>query len=283
MTPYHRRLVKYGLVREMSELSDKGAVSTLGCMPESESRLHGGPRATVVVAHGDPKAAARLGEHLLGDGLQVMLAGDAAGVGEVTLRLSPSVVLVDRDLPGANGVNVCRSITSSTASRVIIVGDEDDRDTEDCEAALAAGADDYVRRGISQTELVARVRAALRRISVTTPTHSTGPIQVGELVVDPLTRTASSSGRDVPLTPTQFDLLLTLLRPPRQVWSRQQLAEALWGPRWFGNQRVVDVHISHLRRALAVDPPSGATIRTVRGVGYMIQVRPAAAKDSRST
>jgi DNA-binding response OmpR family regulator len=243
--------------------------------------LQEGPRATVVVAHGDPKAAARLGEHLLGDGLQVMLAGDAEGTGEVVLRLSPGVVLVDRDLPGAKGTNVCRSITSSTASRVIIVGGDGDGDSEECEAALAAGADDYVRRGISQSELVARVRAALRRISVAAPVHNVGPIQVGELVVDPMTRTVSSSGREVCLTPTQFDLLLTLLKPPRQVWSRQQLAEAIWGPRWFGNQRVVDVHISHLRRALAMDPRSGATIRTVRGVGYMIQIRPVSGRDLR--
>ncbi|MDQ1293857.1 MAG: Response regulator receiver domain, partial [Actinomycetota bacterium] len=128
MAPYRSYLVKHGPVREMTELSDKGIMSTLGRVSRGESRLQEGPRTTVVVAHGDPKAAARLGEHLLGDGLQVMLAGDAQGAGEVALRLSPSVVLVDRDLPGAKGINVCRSITSSTASRVIIVGGDGDGD-----------------------------------------------------------------------------------------------------------------------------------------------------------
>src|SRR5262249_2065525 len=138
---------------------------------------------------------------------------------------------------------------------------------------LSIGADDYVVKPASPRELLARSAAMLRRPrtmpSLGTPAvEEEPPRTVGDLVLDPVARTVTVSDAEVELTRTEFDLLAALTARPRAAFTRRQLVEAVWGPEWYGDEHIVDVHVGHLRRKLGDDPAHPRYVRTVRGVGY---------------
>lgn len=178
----------------------------------------------------------------------------------------PDVVLIDLMLPGIDGFEVCRQVRRNSDVPVIIVTARSD--SHDVVAGLEAGADDYVTKPVVVKELSARIRALLRRIR-SVPTQRTR-ISFGTLEVVPDEGVVRRGGEEVHLTKTEFKLLCELASEPGRVFSREQLLERVWGYDYFGDGRLVDVHIRHLRVKVEEEPRSPKHLLTVRGMGYKL-------------
>ena len=196
----------------------------------------------------------------------------------VAREVDPDVVVLDLGLPGLDGLEVCRQLRTFSDAYVVMLTA---RDTEmDTIVGLSVGADDYITKPFSPRELVARIRAMLRRPRTPappTPTPGAGEQLPAARCFGPLSIEVASRqvflDRDlIPLTRTEFDILATLSSRPAVVWSRRQLIDAVWGEPWVGNDHLVDVHIGHLRRKLGDDPAEPRFVFTVRGVGYRMGV-----------
>lgn len=201
------------------------------------------------------------------DGLEVIQAPD----GETGLHLMETdpadVVVLDVELPGIDGFEVCRRIRAFSDVHVLMLTGRDD--DVDKVVGLTVGADDYVVKPISPRELVARVRAMLRRATL----HAAAPARtsvrrIGELELDAAGHEVRMGGEPIELTQTEFALLDVLSSEPAVVFSRAQLLERVWGPNWYGDDHVVDVHLSKLRRKLDPAGTGRQVVRTVRGVGF---------------
>ena len=200
------------------------------------------------------------------EGFEVDVAPDGETGVELARQRAPDVVVLDLMLPGIDGVETCRRLrTFSDAYVVMLTARADEADKI---VGLSTGADDYVTKPFSPAELVARIRAMLRRPRSTGGSDSEPPRRFGDLVIDPVAREVSRDGRPVELTRLEFDVLDALSERPRLAYSRRQLLERVWGPAWFGDEHVVDVHVANLRRKLGDDPRRPRYVRTVRGVGY---------------
>jgi DNA-binding response OmpR family regulator len=218
----------------------------------------------IAVIEDEATIAASVAARLRAEGYEVETAVDGFSGVELCRRFRPDLVILDLMLPGLDGLEVCRRIQQERHVPVLMLTA---RDSEtDLEIGLAVGGDDYLKKPFSPRELVARVRALLRRAD-RSPDASGGPIRLGRVVVDPEARLVSQDGRSVHLTATEFDLLLRLARSPRVVFSRRRLLEEVWGYQAGGGERTVDSHVRALRRKLG---PS--VIRTVRGIGYAADV-----------
>ncbi len=184
----------------------------------------------------------------------------------------PDLVLLDVMLPRLDGLEVLRSIRREATTPVVMLTAR--ADTIDVVVGLESGADDYVKKPFEMPELVARVRAALRRRA---PVEAGGTadeaIVLGGLRIDPAGRTVALCGREVGLTRTEFDLLLELARQPGRVVAREALLDRVWGYDFLGDSRLVDVAVGRLRAKVEADPADPALIVTVRGAGYKA-VRP---------
>jgi DNA-binding response OmpR family regulator len=200
---------------------------------------------------------------------------ETVGDGETALaraqEFGPDVVVLDLTLPRLDGVEVCRQLRTFSDAYVIMLtarADEVDR-----VVGLEVGADDYMTKPFSPRELVARVRAMLRRPRQTDVASHAEPDhrrRFGQLTVDPLGRSVTCGGEEIGLTRIEFDLLDTLSAKPAMVFSRAMLRELVWGSDWFGDDHVVDVHIANLRKKID-RPDHKSHIRTVRGVGYRME------------
>jgi DNA-binding response OmpR family regulator len=176
------------------------------------------------------------------------------------------VVVLDLMLPGIDGVEVCRQLrTFSDAYVIMLTARTDEVDTL---IGLSVGADDYLTKPFSPRELVARVKAMLRRPRTAGPADAAPARRIGALTIDPQAREVHLTGQLVELTRTEFDILDALSAHPRTVFTRARLVESVWGNGWIGDDHLVDVHIGHLRRKLGDDPTDPRYILTVRGVGY---------------
>lgn len=181
----------------------------------------------------------------------------------------PDVVVLDVMLPGMDGIEVCRRIRMFSDAYVVMLTAR----TEEIDRliGLSVGADDYLGKPFSPRELVARIRAMLRR-----PRTPEGDVQpprrFGALQIDPMAREVRLNGDVVNLTRTEFDVMDALSARPRMAFQRRQLLEKIWGEDWFGDDHVIEVHVANLRRKLDDDPQSPRYIRTVRGVGYRMGV-----------
>jgi DNA-binding response OmpR family regulator len=216
------------------------------------------PRGTtsVLVVEDDPGIATQLVRALSRSGYQVdhvMTGGEALRWG------NPDVVLLDLGLPDTDGVHVCRELRQRSTAAIIVVtayGEESDRVT-----ALDAGADDYLVKPFGVSELLARIRAVLRRVRPDSDTIRHGP-----LAVDLRTRKVTVAGQEIALTPKEFDILECLATDPGRVQSRQEILEAAWDSNWYGPTKVLDVHIAALRKKLGV----AGLIETVYGRGFRL-------------
>jgi len=183
--------------------------------------------------------------------------------------IDPDVVVLDLALPGIDGVEACRQLRTFSDAYVVMLTA---RDTEmDTIIGLSVGADDYVTKPFSPRELVARIRAMLRRprtASAATPADVVPDRVFGALRIDVAGREVFVDETPITLTRTEFDVLAALSARPGVVLSRRQLLDAVWAESWVGNEHLVDVHIGHLRRKLGDDPAAPQYVITVRGVGY---------------
>jgi|SRR5450755_15299 DNA-binding response OmpR family regulator len=217
-----------------------------------------GPGTTsVLLVEDDPGVAAQLVRALTRGGYLVDHV--STGAGALERREHPDVVLLDLGLPDIDGVQVCRQLRQRSDVAIIVVtafGEESDRVT-----ALDAGADDYLVKPFGVSELLARIRAVLRRVK---PERDL--VRHGPLSMDFRTRKVTVAGEEIPLTPKEFDILACLAADPGRVQTRQDIVETAWDANWYGPTKVLDVHIAALRRKLGVP----GLIETVYGRGFRL-------------
>ncbi|MGA7670485.1 MAG: response regulator transcription factor, partial [Nitrolancea sp.] len=214
-----------------------------------------------------------VGSYLRREQFQVVIAHDGVTALELAKEQSPDLVVLDLMLPGIDGLEVCRRLRQFSDAYVLMLTARNDE--VDKIVGLTVGADDYMTKPFSPRELVARVHALLRRPRTVTSTDPDQPQrdQFGDLSIDYLGHEVTHRGRNVSLTPHEFDLLRTLAAHPGQVFTREQLLDRVWGEDFFGDDHVVDVHISHLRQKLDEDSAEPRYIETARGVGYRFHRR----------
>jgi two-component system alkaline phosphatase synthesis response regulator PhoP len=221
---------------------------------------------TILVVEDEPRIAALVRDYLQQAGFAVLTAAD----GETGLALArtrhPDAVILDLGLPGIDGLDVVRTLRRDSPVPIVVLtarGDETDR-----VSGLELGADDYVVKPFSPRELVARVRAVLRRVEAAT--RPAERLVVGDLEVDLARHRVVAAGRTVALTPTEFEILATLAREPGRVFTRGQLLDAVHGFSLETYERAIDGHVKNLRRKLEPDPGAPRYVRTVHGVGYAL-------------
>jgi DNA-binding response OmpR family regulator len=231
-------------------------VSRSRAAPPAAPAAAPGEGTSVLVVEDDRAIATQLVRALTRGGYQVehVITGT-----EALRRPAPDVVLLDLGLPDGDGVQVCRRLRQRSDTAIIVVtayGEETDR-----VAALDAGADDYLVKPFGLSELMARIRAVLRRVR-----PDTDVIRHGRMTVDTRRRKVTVAGRDVPLTAKEFDILDCLAADPGRVRTRQEILETAWDSNWYGPTKVLDVHVASLRRKLGVP----GLIETVYGRGFRL-------------
>ncbi|HBV56471.1 MAG TPA: phosphate regulon transcriptional regulatory protein PhoB [Rhodobacteraceae bacterium] len=226
-----------------------------------------GPTPKVLLIEDEASQRALLSYNLQAEGFAVVEAGD----GEEGLLLveeeAPDLILLDWMLPGLSGIEVCRRLKTRTETRAVPIIMLSARSEEvDRVRGLETGADDYMVKPYSLAELMARVRAHLRR---SRPAAVGERLEFEDLLLDPETHRVARGGAEIKVGPTEFRLLTTFMERPGRVWSREQLLDRVWGRDIYVDTRTVDVHVGRLRKALTAhghDDP----IRTVRGAGYSL-------------
>ena len=223
----------------------------------------------VLVMEDEDALATLLSYNLEKEGYRVVVASDGEeGMLQIEERL-PDLVLLDWMLPKLSGIEVCRRIRGKSETRNLPIimltarGEESDRIR-----GLDTGADDYLTKPFSMSELIARIRAVLRRIR---PGLADDRINHGDIVIDRVAHRVRRSGQEIHLGPTEFRLLDHLMQHPGRVFSREQLLDAVWGSDVYVEARTVDVHVGRLRKALNVDGTVNP-IRTVRSAGYSLDL-----------
>ena len=238
------------------------AADTLAAWPARPARI--------VVIEDAPEMAEAIGLTLTGEGFDVRLAPDGRTGLELARSEAPDVVLLDIDLPDVDGWEVCRQVRTFSDAYVVMLTvhtDEFDR-----VLGLSSGADDYITKPFAPRELVARIRAMLRRPRTAQGTGiDAGAVRrFGDLTVDTSLREVRVGERVVDLSQLEYGILATLAEHSRQALSRGQLLRRVWGDDWFGDDHVIDVHVSNLRRKLGDDPRHPRFVRTVRGFGFRL-------------
>jgi len=219
-------------------------------------------RGVVLVVDDDSALAEMLGIVLRGEGFEPVFCGDGLSALDVFRQTQPDVVLLDVMLPGRDGIDVCRAIRAESGTPIVMLTAK--TDTVDVVVGLESGADDYVVKPFKPKELVARIRARVRRRDDATPQALT----IGDLSIDVAGHTVRRGTEVVALTPLEFDLLVCLARKPGQVFSREALLQEVWGYRHAADTRLVNVHVQRLRAKIERDPERPDIVLTVRGVGY---------------
>ncbi len=210
----------------------------------------------------DVALAEMIGIVLRSEGFEPITCADGDEALGVFRATQPDLVLLDLMLPGKDGTEVCRLIRAESGVPIVMLTAKSD--TVDVVLGLESGADDYISKPFKPKELVARVRARLRRSDEPTPEH----LSIGDLEVDVTGHRVTREGVSIPLTPLEFDLLRTLASKPQQVFTREMLLEQVWGYHYKADTRLVNVHVQRLRAKVEEDPENPRIVTTVRGVGY---------------
>jgi two-component system response regulator MtrA len=231
-------------------------------MTNPGARVDGGPRGRVLVVDDDLALAEMLGIVLRGEGFEPIFCSDGSEALGVFRKSRPDIVLLDLMLPGKDGVDVCRLIRAESGTPIVMLTAKSD--TVDVVVGLEAGADDYIVKPFKPKELVARVRARMRRSEDSAPAE----LHIGDLIIDVAGHSVRRGELNLSLTPLEFDLLLCLARKPGQVFTREALLEEVWGYRHSADTRLVNVHVQRLRAKIEHDPERPDIVLTVRGVGY---------------
>lgn len=228
---------------------------------------------SVLVVEDDPGLLATLEFNLQATGYNVLTASDGATALDIRRSNSVELIILDLSLPVMGGMQVCKALRDAGDTVPIIMLTAWHQENQRVDG-LRSGADDYVVKPFSLSELMARVEAQLRRASMFNNLQVNGAsggghtIEVGDLEIDLVRRSAVLDGYDLDLRTKEFDLLVHLASQPGRVFSRSQLLEGVWGGDNPGGSRTIDVHVSLLRRKLEEDPSNPAHLLTVRGVGY---------------
>jgi two-component system, OmpR family, response regulator ResD len=226
-------------------------------------------RGSVLVVDDEPTIAEVVARYLERAGYRARIAADGVQAIEAAATHRPDLVVLDLMLPRLDGLEVMRRLRDQDHERIAVIlltakGEESDR-----VIGLRLGADDYVVKPFSPAELVARVDAVLRRVGTTPALQA--PIELSDMTIDPTARRVYVRGDEAQLTQREFDLLLFLARHPGQVFSRNQLMDAVWQYSFYTDTSTVTVHIRRLRAKLEADPAVPCHIQTVWGVGYRFQ------------
>jgi two-component system response regulator RegX3 len=222
-------------------------------------------KRTVLLVEDESSITEPLAEALARESFDTKVAATAAEALELAARIQPDLVLLDVMLPDGSGFDVCRELRQRSQVPIIMLtarGEEADR-----VVGLELGADDYVVKPFSAREVVARIRAVLRRAdSPAQPDER--PVEVGEIRLDPARREVTRSGEVLELSRKEFELLQLLMRSAGSVVTRERAIDEVWDTNWFGSTKTLDVHVSGLRRKLGDDSNEPRFLHTVRGVGF---------------
>jgi DNA-binding response OmpR family regulator len=225
--------------------------------------------STVLIVDDEANIRELIAVYLTAAGFAVHQAADGRSGLAAALGSAPDLVILDIMLPGLDGLAVCRALRESSRVPIIMLTA---RDSDlDKVALLESGADDYITKPFSPPELVARVRAVLRRTQEALGAGGPAVLCVGGLRIDPAGRTVTVDGRPVELTAKEFDLIAAMAADPGVVFTRERLLEHAWGFSDYVEARGIDVHIRHLREKLGDDAGAPRFIETVRGVGYRLR------------
>ena len=223
-------------------------------------------RLKVLVVDDEVPLTGVVGSYLEREGFDVAVAHTGPDAVARARADSPVLIVLDIMLPGFDGIEACRQIRQFSDAYIIMLTARDEE--MDKVLGLSMGADDYLVKPFSPRELIARVRAMLRRPRAAPDNDTTELYTIGTLTMDAQGRTLTLDGDEIELTRTEFDLLAAMMAQPRSVLTRRKLIDAVWGPGWYGDEHVVDVHIGHVREKIGDAAAEPRFIRTVRGVGY---------------
>ncbi|HET9085610.1 MAG TPA: response regulator transcription factor [Candidatus Limnocylindrales bacterium] len=221
---------------------------------------------TILVVDDEPRIVELARDYLEHAGFRVITANDGRAALDAARRNHPDLIVLDLGLPGLDGLDVTRELRRDGSIPIVMVTARDDE--LDKLLGLELGADDYLTKPFSPRELVARVKAVLRRTD--RPAEASDVIRVGELQLDVPRMRTEVGGKTIDLTPTEFTLLATLARQPGRIFTRSQLLDALHGVAFESYERAIDSHIKNLRRKLEPDPREPRFVLTVYGVGYRL-------------
>jgi DNA-binding response OmpR family regulator len=224
---------------------------------------------TILIADDNPKIVEVLSAYLSAEGFDVVTAADGPSALDAVARRVPDLALLDVMMPGVDGIELTKRLQRDHGLPVILVTartDEIDR-----LIGLEIGADDYISKPFSPREVVARVKAVLRRVDGSRSSGMEGVLRVGGLEVDTEGRRVTVDGEVVELTRTEFDILAALAAHPGRVYTRMQLMETAQGDAFEGYERTIDAHVKNLRRKIGDDPRSPRFVQTVFGVGYKLE------------
>ncbi|HCK78586.1 MAG TPA: DNA-binding response regulator [Actinobacteria bacterium] len=219
-------------------------------------------KGRILVVDDDTSLSEMLGIVLRSEGMEPFFCSDGDKAVDTFRQVRPDVVLLDVMLPGRDGIQICHDIRAESGVPIVMLTAR--TDTVDVVIALETGADDYITKPFKAKELVARIRARLRRFDTTGPEV----LDIGDVVIDVAAHRVTRGNERISLTPLEFDLLLCLARSPHQVFTREALLAEVWGYKHAADTRLVNVHVQRLRAKVEQDPEQPKIVITVRGVGY---------------
>jgi two-component system response regulator MtrA len=217
--------------------------------------------ARVLVVDDDQALSEMLGIVLRAEGYEALFCEDGSKAQAIFQETKPDLILLDLMLPGIDGIEVCKQIRSESGVPIVMLTARGD--TLDIVKGLESGADDYIVKPFKPKELVARIKARLRKDEL-----KAEQLNLADLTIDVLGHSVKRNGKEILLTPLEFDLLLALARKPWQVYTREQLLTEVWHYRNPADTRLVNVHVQRLRSKVEYDPENPQIVMTVRGVGY---------------